>query len=156
MSEYFSQLENIQVHFMGENYGWGKAVNQGLVFFKNGNMSEYILISNNDVIYHDGWYEKCLQAYEKHPDTGILGVWKHTAHSTIAVDGEYVIRDQMPAVGWLMKRAVIDSVGAFPEHGPCPTKGGNGEDTEYCVRVQQKGYLVAGLKDDVATHIDGY
>ena len=62
----------------------------------------------------------------------------------------------MPAVGWLMNKYAICKIGEFPEHGSCLTKGGNGEDVEYCIRAQEKGFYVCGLKEDVANHFDGY
>ena len=47
------------------------------------------------------------------------------------------------------------------EHGPCDTKGGNGEDTEYVMRMKDKGYLVGVPKialneETLAHHIDGF
>lgn len=143
------------------NYGWGSAVNKSIkaIFetIAEGNFEpKYILISNNDVEYYPGWYEKCVAAYDKFPLIGILGVWQHTAHQVLMADENLVVKDNMPAVGWLLKPKVIEDIGAFPEHGPCETKGGNGEDTEYCIRAQQKGYYVACLPEDQAWHLDGY
>jgi GT2 family glycosyltransferase len=140
-----------QVIMNDKNDGWGKAVNDALRFSN----TEYILVSNNDVIYHDGWYEKCLQAYKDNLKLGILGVWKHPAHGVLETRGNLVIKDQMPAVGWLLKRSVINDIGAFKENGPANMKGGNGEDVDYCIRTREKGYMVAGLLEDVGKHIDG-
>ena len=137
-----------------ENVGFGAGVNTGLALCK----TEMVLIANNDCIYEAGWYEKLLALYEKYDKIGILAVWKHTAHGLIPPGdlGDLVVKDQMPAVGWLMKRNVIDDLGAFPVHGPCHTKGGNGEDVTYCNMATQKGYWVCAPKEDVAQHIDGY
>lgn len=140
------------VIFNKENLGWAAAVNIALKHC----ITEYILVSNNDCIYSPGWYEKCLALYNKYEKIGILGVWKHRSHGVRQDLGDLVIKDDMPAVGWLLKRSLINIVGAFTEKGPCFTKGGNGEDTTYVLRTQEKGFVVAAPKEDVAQHIDGY
>ena len=138
-----------------QNEGWGYAVNYLTKFVPNSG-NEIVLISNNDVEYHDGWYERCLALYEKYPNIGILGVWKHIAHGVKEDLGDLIIKDQMPAVGWLFKKQILEDIGPIVEHGPCATKGGNGEDVDYCIRAEQKGYWVCGPKEDVATHLDGF
>ena len=55
-----------------------------------------------------------------------------------------------------MAKPVMEVVGMLPEHGPCATKGGNGEDTGYVIRMKNAGYLTGAMPKDVATHIDGY
>lgn len=161
MREYLNDLEDLNkrsVYRLGENLGWGAAVNYGLDLagikgcFDDG----YILVTNNDVIYEEGWYEKLLFLYEKYQNIGILGVWKHTAHGVLEDRFDMVVKDQMPAVGWLLTPQNIKKIGLFPVHGPCATKGGNGEDCAYCTRCSEAGLLVCGPKDDVAQHIDGY
>ena len=135
-----------------KNRGWGSAVNDALRWPK----TEFILVSNNDVIYNDGWFEKCVALYDKYSKIGVLGVWKHRAHGVKQDLGDLIVKDQMPAVGWLLKSSNIEKIGAFPEHGPCLTKGGNGEDVGFCIKTEQAGLWVCGPLEDVAIHIDGY
>jgi glycosyltransferase involved in cell wall biosynthesis len=144
---------NIFVNFCSSNLGWGAAVNQVLRFVID---SDYVLISNNDVIYHPGWFEKSVALIEKYPQIGIFGVWKHTSHAVKEDKGDIVIKDDMPGVAWLFKRERLKELGPFPEKGPCSTKGGNGEDTTYVLMAQQKGYWAVGPKIDFCLHIDGY
>ncbi len=143
------------IEFSKSNIGWGTAVNRMIGWLKYW-PADYVLISNNDVEYKDGWFEKLVDLYEKYPNIGIMGVWKHTSHGVRIDHGDLVEKDDMPAVGWLMKRSVLDDIGVFPEKGPCSTKGGNGEDSHYVNLAREKGYWVAAPKEDVATHIDGY
>ena len=152
MNEYLSTLTDCIVTINDKNEGWGKAVNDALRITP---YDKYVLISNNDVGYYDGWYEKCLMAYEKYPNIGLLGVWKHSAHGIKENLGDLIIKDQMPAVGWLFTKEHLNKIGDFPEHGPCNTKGGNGEDVEYCIKTEQVGLLVCGLPEDIANHYDG-
>ncbi len=152
--EYLNGMEELGIKIirMEENKGWGAAVNEGLRYCN----TEYILVTNNDVEYKQGWFEQSIGLYGKYPQIGILGVWKHTAHGVREDLGDIQIKDDMPAVGWLVKRSVLDQVGDFPEHGPCSTKGGNGEDSAYVNRVHKEGLWVVGPKEDIAVHIDGY
>lgn len=138
-----------------QNDGWGRAMNDAL----NLSRAEYVFLSNNDVEYTNRFHDKMFEIFDTQPNIGILGVWRHTSH------GEYrggvktpFFRemDNIPAVGWMMKKSTIETVGMLPEHGPCDTKGGNGEDTGYVNRVRNAGFLVGLPNEDLATHIDGY
>ncbi len=156
VKEYLRTLQmspyKMKLCLASDNVGWGKAVN----FCLREVVTEYVLISNNDVEYKDGWYERLVHLYEKYPLIGVLGVWKHIAHGVKQAYDDLVVKDQMPAVGWLFKMSNINRIGQFDEHGPCATRGGNGEDVSYCIRTEQKGMWVCGPKEDVAVHIDGY
>lgn len=152
------------------NEGWACAVNKSLgalkgiyTLRKDGelhiinpswlNDTDYILVSNNDVEYQDGWYEKLVALYEKYPQVGVMGVWKHKAHGVSKNHGDLLEKDDMPAVGWLMKKVILDEIGPIPERGPCSTKGGNGEDSNYVNMVRAKGYWIAAPTEDVAIHL---
>lgn len=162
MREYLTGLEDLNKHAvyrLNDNLGWGGAVNYGIdIAGIKGCLTDdhMILISNNDVIYGPGWYEKLLFLYDKYPKIGIMGVWKHIAHGVLEDRFDMVVKDQMPAVGWLITPENLKKIGTFPVHGPCATKGGNGEDVTYCIMSAQAGLLVCAPKDDVAQHIDGY
>lgn len=151
----FDGKNNVEVVLSGKNIGWGAAVNEAIAYV-GVDIEDYVLISNNDVEYHDGWFEQCLALYQKYPKIGILGVWKHRAHGVRQDLGDILVKDDMPAVGWLLKKSIIDDIGPLSERGPCATKGGNGEDTNYTGRAMEKGYWVCGPKEDVAQHFDGY
>jgi hypothetical protein len=158
---------NIEVVFGAVNNGWGYAVNNTFYYMNLATpvvqgmemltyRDQWVLISNNDVEYHDGWFEKLVALYEKYLDVGLMAVWKHTNHGVLEDRGDLVVKDQMPAVGWLFRRNVLDGLGDFPEHGPCHTKGGNGEDVQVCIKVDKLGLKVAAPTEDVAFHFDGY
>ena len=152
---YYETLLDSKITIGNKNVGWGKAVNEAyedVTCYDD----DYILLSNNDVEYSDGWYDKAIALYEKYPKIGVLGLWKHKNHGVMQDYGDLVTKDQMPGTCWLMKPAVLKDIGTFVEHGPCLTKGGNGEDVDYCLRADKKDYWVAGPKEDLAIHLDGY
>lgn len=137
------------------NDGWGMAVNDAIGISR----APFLFLTNNDVDYPLDFHKRMFETFEKQPNIGILGVWRHTAHGLVrgGVKNEHFVEmDNVPAVGWMMPKAAMMEVGLLPEHGPCLTKGGNGEDTTYVNRMKEKGFLVGVLPEDIATHIDGY
>ncbi len=141
--------------FKPHNKGWGEAVNDALGISR----AEYLLVSNNDVEYQIGFHTRMFEIFEKQANIGILGVWRHIGHGLVrnGVQNEnFCEMDNVPAIGWMIPKTAMQLVGLFPEHGPCLTKGGNGEDTSYVNRMKEKGLLVGVPPKDLASHIDGY
>ncbi len=142
----------------GGNNGWGSAMNEGLDLFPEWKDYQYVLESNNDVTYTPGWAEKAVAMMEAHPEIGILGLFKHPYHGVRQElpDG-LVIKDDMPATAWFMRSMDLQAFLPFPEHGPCNTRGGNGEDVGFRMKVQETlGRWICGMKEDLAHHMDGY
>lgn len=138
-----------------ENRGWGQAVNDALGLSR----APYVLLSNNDVEYKKEFHRRAGQIFDQQnfKDIGILGVWRHTAHGLGLISNPYFQEmDNVPAVGWFLKKSSMERAGMLPEHGPCFTKGGNGEDTLYVQKMKELGLLVGVPPEDIATHIDGY
>lgn len=159
MSELLTAMCEYQKTFVirrPQNDGWGTAANDALGLSR----AEYVFISNNDVEYSPGFIENMFNAMppvDEEKQIGILGVWRHASHNFTGGEfRNFKEMDNVPAVGWLMPKRAMEKVGMLPEHGPCLTRGGNGEDSEYVNRMKQQGYLVGVTHEDVATHIDGY
>lgn len=137
------------------NDGWGMAVNDALGLSR----AEFVFLSNNDVEYQPDFWIPLFDAWKVHQNIGIVGAWRHTAHGLYSGgirDSFFTEMDNVPAVGWLMPKKAMEVVGMLPEHGPCATKGGNGEDTGYVNRMRAAGFLIGVTPKDVAWHIDGY
>lgn len=133
-----------------QNIGWGAAVNRLMPRVN----TPYILIANNDVEdWKPDWYARSLALYEKHPDIGLLAMWSHINHGKLELRDDLIVKDQMPAVAWLIKQ---ERMMKLPEFGPCESKGGNGEDSTYCNMVVERGWKVAAPIEDFARHIDWY
>jgi hypothetical protein len=114
--------------------------------------------------YKRDFHKRMFEVFDRQPGIGLLGAWRHTAHGLFkggVRNHWFTEMDDVPGVGWMMPKAAMEKVGMFPEHGPCLTKGGNGEDSAYVVWMREKGFLV-GLpteavdSDVLAKHIDGY
>lgn len=159
MKEFLDDMAAYQKVFIirrPTNDGWATAVNDALGMSR----AEYILLSNNDVEYQPGFMERMFDVIAKadiNAPIGLLGVWRHTSHSETGLKNNgFTEMTDVPAVGWLLWKQAMEKVGMIPEHGPCLTKGGNGEDSKYVQMMKAAGFLVGVPSEDVATHIDGY
>lgn len=155
LDDLYDYAGNIFIIRRDKNDGWGMAVNDALGISR----APYLLISNNDVVFNLGFMDTLKDTMLRVPNIGILGVWRHTSHSFVrnGVQNEWFREmDNVPAVGWFIPKNAMEKVGMLPEHGPCFTKGGNGEDTAYVNRMRDAGFLVGVCKEDIAKHVDGY
>lgn len=138
------------------NNGWGQAVNDVLGLSR----ADYLLVCNNDEEFSLNFHNEMLEIFDKKfANIGILGGWRHTAHGLVkdGIQNEWFDEmDNVPAVAWMMPKYAMEKVGMLPEHGPCLTKGGNGEDTAYVNRMREVGYLTGVTKKDIINHFDGY
>jgi GT2 family glycosyltransferase len=154
--EEMSKYKNTFIIRRPTNDGWGAAVNDALGLSR----AEYVYISNNDVDYtNPGFHHSMLNILQENEQIGLLGVWRHTSHGfTRGADltGAFRDMDNVPAVGWMLPKRAMEKVGMMIENGPCLTKGGNGEDTNYVMRMKEAGFLTGVPQTDLAIHIDGY
>ena len=138
-----------------ENRGWGTAVNIGIGLSR----APFLFLSNNDVEYIVDFHKRMFESFEHQSNIGLLGVWKHTSHSFVkngVMNNWFRETDDVPGVGWMLFKGVMEEVGMIYERGVCLTKGGNGEDSNYVERMKEAGYLTGVPATDLATHIDGY
>lgn len=148
---------NVRIHRSTVDIGWGAAHNANLAQF-NLDDYEYVLLTDNDVVYNLGWFEHLSALLEKYPNIGVLAAWKHTSHGLLGEQfPDLVVKDQMPGCGWMFKSARLKQLLPMPERGAYQGKGGVGEDVHFCnlARVNHN-LFIAGPVEDVATHIDGY
>lgn len=136
-----------------KNDGWGMAVNDAVGISR----SPYLLLINNDVEFTPNFHHRMINTMLNEPSIGLMGAWHHTSHSYTGVEREgFKEMTDVPAVAWMLSKRAMIQVGMLPEHGPCMTKGGNGEDSAYVQRMKAAGFLAGVTAEDVATHIDGY
>lgn len=157
---YFRKLtaehDYIEVLDTGSNDGWGSSVNEGLHLYSGWREYEYVLESNNDVTYEADWCSRAQTLMEKYPKLGVLGLWSHKNHGIKFEHEGLVVKDDMPAVAWLMRSKDLDKFLPFPEYGSTNKRGGNSEDSHFTAKVQEQGFWVGGSVPDLAHHMDGY
>lgn len=148
---------NVRILDTGTNEGWGSSMNEGLRLYHEWKDFEYVLETNNDVTYDPDWLSSAVACMQEHPKIGILGLWAHPYHGVRSYEHGCVVKDDMPATAWFFRSKDLMEFGPFPEHGPCKTRGGNGEDTGFRDRVQNKfNRWIAWPGRDLAHHMDGY
>jgi len=134
------------------NDGWATAVNDALGISR----APYVFLVNNDVEFDLDFHLKMLDCLGAHPSLGLLAGWRHTAHSVTHTHDDYDEMTDVPAVCWLLDKFAMEKVGMLRQNGPCFTKGGNGEDTDYTQRMMAAGFRVGAIKQDCARHLTGY
>jgi GT2 family glycosyltransferase len=109
--------DNVTVVQPNEEFNYNKYLNIGLKYCKN----DWILISNNDTIYHRWFLEKMLDANEQ--DNELLSMspmddgWHRHALFNRDFDIHYGHRTSYEIAGWsiLMHKSVLNKIGNFDE-----------------------------------------
>jgi GT2 family glycosyltransferase len=160
------EFPTISTLFLDENLGFGPGHNRG-VRWATERGADYVMMLNNDVTFPtDPLFEGLVETMETDPDIGILTPQVYTSpdekecyfrrgvirHETAAPDYEYppvdavsdlVDNDYVPFVAALIRPAVFEGVGLYPEeyfmyYG----------DVDYCTRIKQAGF-------EIKTYIPG-
>ncbi|CUS97754.1 Glycosyltransferase, GT2 family [Candidatus Chrysopegis kryptomonas] len=171
--QYLSTLQDAKLIRNPENYGFPKAVNQGIAHAEG----DYIVILNNDVIVTDKWLERLIEHLKKDNSIGIVGPMSNYVNGIqilkeadkfyledgkvnevklqkFAEDiyaknkGEKIIFPRIAGLCMVIKREVIEKIGAFDER----FTPGNFEDDDYCLRAVLAGFKIAVAKDVFIHH----
>ncbi|MFH1190128.1 MAG: glycosyltransferase family 2 protein [Candidatus Omnitrophota bacterium] len=135
------------------NAGYIKAINQGLAV----SSAPYVCMMNNDTLPAPGWLERMVAFAEAHPDVGLINP-QCGGHSGSSVDsyaatlernkGRYMEMNQCQGFCMLVKREVIDKIGALDEaYGV-----GGYDDTDYSIRAHKAGYRSVSIRDAYVYH----
>ena len=127
------------------NLGYIRAVNQGL----NSSCGDYVCLLNNDTRVKDGWLEELINVAKNNPKIGIV-----TARSKKKYKNENKQKGSWIEIGFatgfcmLIKRVVIQKIGLLDEAYGI----GFWEDTDYCQRAKNAGYICALAKSAYVYH----
>ncbi|MBI2595322.1 glycosyltransferase family 2 protein [Candidatus Daviesbacteria bacterium] len=146
-----------------KNLGYSKAVNLAVKKTK----SDYILFSNNDVIFDKDFFTKMVQLAESNPKIGIIGGKCYNQKGgTIGFNGlrinpylgyhQYDLNnldsirecDIPPAGGFFVRRKLINKIGSLDEGFFLYF-----EDIDYCIRTKRAGFKVLYNPNAVFYHI---
>ena len=141
-----------------ENLGFVKAVNQGI----RNSFAPYICIMNNDTIATDGWLETMISAMENNRNVGLINptsnTFSHFPKENESID-EYALRlksfkdqvQELPCCRFfctVIKREVLEKLGPLDEIYNL----GYFDDTDYCKKAKEFGYLPARAKGAYVHH----
>ncbi len=115
----------------------------------------YLVLCDDDVIYHPGWLQRLIQVSEEAKAIGVRGVFTALnvpfRPSLRALDlptSEVLLKERQAALNWLLPREIYDDVGPFRDVGIA-------YDTDYCNRLAAHGFPVICLKPSYVQNI-GY
>ncbi|MBU2529979.1 MAG: glycosyltransferase family 2 protein [Elusimicrobia bacterium] len=161
-----SQKDAIKV-FNKKNYGFAKAVNQGLRLAS----CEYIAVVNSDIIFYPAWLKNMLKILSK-PNIGMVGpmtnrtvglqrikLAKKIENNSKALEifsnamrmkfkDEYFLIHRLIGFCFVFKREIFEKIGLLDERFGI----GCFEDIDYCLRIRQAGYKLAALKNVFVYH----
>ncbi len=174
-------LEGLSVDLVvpGVNLGYGGGVNRGAAHAPR---RRYLLISNPDVVVHDGAVEALVRTADAHTEVGIVGprivssdgtiypsqrsfpnMWLAGAHALVepiwpanpATRRYRSRRDERP-VDWVSGAFMLIPREVFERVGGFDERYFMfAEDMDLCWRVRELGYEVSACDDAVVTHIEG-
>lgn len=121
-----------------ESLGFGGATNAGMRVSRG----EYLILLNNDckILPYGQWIKQLEEPFIKEPKIGITGPSLYRSDIT-----------KLPALIFfcaMIHRKVIDKIG-FLDDETFPV--GAGEDTDYCARAQEAGFLIAQVPEMIGT-----
>lgn len=140
---------DVKVFNDGFQAGVSRVWNQGLKHMKN----DYILIANNDILFHDDWCSKLESYATQHPEIGCLSAWSHwIGEVPLTVEGEdncnsqllqysdshqEVTQPGMQGCFFMLKKEVVEKVGEFDEVNFIKFCW---EDCDFLVRMRKAGF----------------
>lgn len=149
------------------NLGFARAVNQGMALSRG----KYVVWLNNDAVVTPNWLERMIRCAEAGRRTGAVGPYTNDAGFQ-NVPAPYQTLDELPVFSeaWamlhagksrpiraldgfcmLLKRHVVQRIGPLDERFGL----GYYEDSDYCLRLRQRGYALI-LAEDVFIHHHGH
>ncbi len=163
----------------GLNLGYGRGVNRGAAATTR---TEFLLVSNPDVVVHDGAIAELLAALEEHPNYAIAGprilrpdgsVYpSHRVFPNMALAGlhallapvwptnpatrRYRSRHADGTVDWVSGACFLMRRDVFELIGGFDERYFMfAEDMALCWEARQRGYAVAAVDTAVVTHVEG-
>ncbi len=100
-----------------ERFRYNRFLNLGLLNCRH----EWIVVSNNDVEFTEGWFSALMRVHEKHPDILSFSPWEPVWHPArnLDPDKEYILghRGTREVAGWclVMHRSVVEECELFDE-----------------------------------------
>jgi len=161
------------------NLGYGRGVNRGAAFTAP---AKYLLVSNPDVVVHEGCVDALVTYLDAHPHVGIVGpkivtpsgetypsqrvfpnMWLAAAHAVLAPlwpGNPFTRRYRSPradgTVDWVSGAFFVIRRDVFERIGGFDERYFMfAEDMDLCWRVREAGFGVAACDAAVVTHIEG-
>lgn len=156
------KFPNIKLIKNLDNVSFAIAINQGLKIASG----QYVLITNDDVIFERKCLSRLMDFLDEHPDTGIVGgkIYSKASPSKVTSAGYLFNRwtgevsatsdketitapDWIEGCGLLVRRTVIEEIGPFDEGFTYFF-----EDFDLCLRAMKAGWKIASIPSAILWH----
>lgn len=130
-----------------ENLGFGGGNNQGIEIAKG----DYLFLLNNDTLVTKGWLSSAVEIMESNSKVASVGsalvAPKAQLNDGVNFDKE---KDTVCGAAMLMKRKVVERIGAFDVENFSPIYG---EETDWNYRARNVGYKVIETSRSRVVHL---
>lgn len=115
---YAYEGDNVTTIVPEGSFGYNKFLNHGI----NNSNNEWVLLSNNDTVYSEGWLSEMMEANNKDSDIVSMSPMDDSWHTHKVLDKNidihYGCRVSIEITGWsiLVKRKAIETIGGFDEN----------------------------------------
>lgn len=135
-----------------EEFNFNKFLNIGFAKCK----SKYVVASNNDVVFENGWLSTMVNAMGEHNLDSACPFWKEwfEAKPDIKISSPvwlgYSVGEQVFGYCVVMKKEVLKTIGKFDEKFKFWF-----QDNDYAKQLQSHGFRHALVKDSIVNHLGG-
>lgn len=149
-NKYSYDYDEVKTIIPNEEFNYNKFLNIGLEYCKN----EWVLISNNDTEYINGWLTEMIKHYNN--DNELLSmspycpIWHiHKTNFNVEQEIFYGNRTSYELTGWsiLMNKKVVDIIGKFDEQFSFWY-----QDNDYAMNLSKNNIKHALIKNSVVLH----
>lgn len=103
---------------------------------------EWLLRSDDDMFYNEGWYEKAMSIFNKENNIVLVNGCRYPTHNILFSGMDYHIMDIAPGNSWLMPRSTWNEFGPLGKDLP----KGVADDQWFCEKIRETGRKIAVIK----------
>ena len=114
---------------------------------------DWVVISNNDLIYHENWFSAIELVHSANPRIQSFSPWDdnwHTSRIDKSSNVHFGYRTALQVTGWCLaiRKKVFDIIGKLDEHYAF-----HYQDDDYAMTLKEHGILHALVKGAKVTHL---
>jgi GT2 family glycosyltransferase len=149
---YKYERKNVTTIIPEDEFNYNKFLNKGIAETRN----DWVLLSNNDVIYHKGWLSEMIKCHQDDGDLLSMSPMEDSWHPNYLnnLTGKrvhYGYRVPVHITGWsiFLKRIVLDQIGEFDERFLFWY-----QDNDYSMNLQKHKIKHGLITNSKATHLE--
>jgi len=130
-----------------KNVGCGTGRNTGFWFGNAGNRNEFVMLSDDDFLFHPGWRDACLKAFDANPNLGLVSAHDDQRNDKVKAIAEYtgfrlLYRANLAHGCCMVRRKAFRQVCGYPVTNKVMGFFG----TEFCRKIREAGWHLCIVK----------